>query len=132
MKEKIRYGGRNFYADGNWETTVDGKDKAVVNVIMGSPKNTLITVRDGDRIFFGISRCNKKDIFSKKRGKEIARLRVEAAQKEFASKSNHDGQSLLYGVTTDIENLLEFFHNELENCINYAEEDSDIFFTNNI
>jgi hypothetical protein len=46
-------------------------------------KNTLVTVRDGDKVFFGISRCNiKKDTFIKKFGVEVARGRVDLAVQE--------------------------------------------------
>jgi len=40
------------------------------------PKNTLVTVQDGEYVFFGIARCNwsakSTDVFNRKEGREIA------------------------------------------------------------
>ncbi len=45
--------------------------------IIPVPKNTLVTYRDGENIFFGIARCNDKlDTFNKDLGKRIARNRA--------------------------------------------------------
>ena len=115
MNEMIRYGGRKYTAEGRWDFKEDKEGKAVLEVVCSAPKNTMVTVRDGERIFFGIARCNKKDTFSKERGKEIARFRLQAALKELDTEENCDGQSGLYGVTTNVEGLLDYFHNDLGN-----------------
>lgn len=49
-----------------------------------SPKNTLVTVRDGDTVYFGISRCNMDagDRFNKDTGKMIASRRAALAASE--------------------------------------------------
>jgi len=48
----------------------------------GIPKNTLATVRKGDKIYFGIARCNFDawDNFTKKQGRSIATLRATYAE----------------------------------------------------
>ena len=44
-------------------------------------KNTLVTIRDGNKVYFGIAMCNtKKDHFSKKLGVQIAAGRAELAR----------------------------------------------------
>jgi len=49
-----------------------------------TPKNTLVTVRDGDTVYFGISRCNTDagDTFKKDTGKMIASRRAALAASE--------------------------------------------------
>lgn len=49
-----------------------------------TPKNTLVTVRDGDTVYFGISRCNTSagDVFHKELGKYIATRRAALAVNE--------------------------------------------------
>lgn len=43
-----------------------------------TPKNTLVTVQDGDTVYFGISRCNRKlDTFHKNIGTYIATKRMK-------------------------------------------------------
>ncbi len=45
------------------------------------PKNTLATIRDGDTVYFGIARCNRKmDVFRREVGTYIALARAELAQ----------------------------------------------------
>lgn len=61
MNTKIRHGGRK-----------NG----------GVPKRTLVTIEDNGTIFFGISRCCKKDTFSKKMGNLIAWNRAKTSLKE--------------------------------------------------
>lgn len=48
-------------------------------------KNTLVTLQDGDVIYFGIARCNYKagDMFYKVRGKVIAKARAIRAKLDF-------------------------------------------------
>ena len=45
------------------------------------PKNTLATVRDGEHVYFGISRCNTdmNDKFNKEDGRKYALIRAQAA-----------------------------------------------------
>lgn len=45
------------------------------------PKNTLVTVKDGDTLYFGIARCNRKlDVFHRKVGSYIAEQRALLAR----------------------------------------------------
>jgi len=45
------------------------------------PKNTLATICDGDTIYFGIARCNRKlDTFRREVGTHIASKRAELAK----------------------------------------------------
>jgi hypothetical protein len=47
------------------------------------PKNTLLTIRNGDLVHFGIARCNTKfDRFKKDIGKLIAKNRARVAASE--------------------------------------------------
>lgn len=48
------------------------------------PKNTLVTIKNGNLVHFGISRCNMDagDKFNKERGKLIALNRALAAESE--------------------------------------------------
>ena len=115
MEKMIRYGGRVELARAIWETGDDGEEEAELELFHSAPVNTLLTTRDGDRVFFGIARCNKKDTFSKKRGKEIARFRLDVALEEFKYETDGRGQSGLYGVTTNVGSLLDYFHNGLGN-----------------
>ena len=48
--------------------------------INNNPIQTLVTVQDGDVLFWGISRCNPKDHVNKKVGKELATKRAQFAQ----------------------------------------------------
>lgn len=47
-----------------------------------SPKNTLATVRDGDKLYFGIARCNSNEMFRKRIGREVATTRALRASKK--------------------------------------------------
>lgn len=50
----------------------------------GHPKNTLVTIRDDDRVYFGIARCHLTlDNFKKDTGKHIALGRAELAMEEY-------------------------------------------------
>lgn len=71
----------------------------------GNRKNTLVTIREGDTIYFGIAMCNlKKDVFTKDMGIKIATGRAEAAKGESAN-------SELRGAVNfnNIKDLLEYF-----------------------
>lgn len=94
------------------------------------PKNTLITYRVGDAVYFGISRCNKNlDVFNKYLGKKIAIDRAVLAQNDSSDTSRSEENltvhsSGLRGYTdiNNIKNLIEYFYNidkiSLNNNIN--------------
>lgn len=78
MTVRVRYGGREEtevwaqkMSGGYWRTE------------RGAPKNTLVTIRDGERIFFGIARYDARYgyPFVKKMGRKIAQGRAEAVRK---------------------------------------------------
>lgn len=46
------------------------------------PKSTLLTMREGDDIFFGISKCNPVDHWSSKEGKRRAQRRLDLAMSD--------------------------------------------------
>ena len=88
------------------------------------PKNTLVTIRDGDTVYFGIARCNRKlDTFRRDVGTHIATKRAELAR-ECGSSSIHttDGEDLnvhasrMRGHTTveNVKELVKFF-NDIDN-----------------
>ena len=85
-------------------------------------KNTLVTIRDGDTIFFGIARCNKKagDSFTKKQGQVIAKARALRAQIEFnpslgfefeVGSAIHDSMLRGWIAKDDVHKLLHYFRN---------------------
>ena len=48
------------------------------------PRDTLVTFRSEDTVYFGISRCNPEDRFTKEQGKTRARLRANVASQNCA------------------------------------------------
>lgn len=67
------------------------------------PKNTLLTIRDGDLVHFGIARCNTKfDRFNKNIGKLIAKNRARVAAGE-AGVGGMPGRQL---KASDIEDFI--------------------------
>ena len=82
-------------------------------------KNTLFTFREGDFIYFGISRCNLNagDKFTKKQGYAVAKARAYKASEEFLPPN------MAYTLTThenglrgvcqvkDVHKLLQYFEN---------------------
>lgn len=50
----------------------------------GSRKNTLVTCRMNETVFFGIARCSKRDKFDRQLGLEIANGRMQKALDAFA------------------------------------------------
>lgn len=56
-----------------------------------TPKNTLVTLRQGDTVYFGISRCNNKagDTFKKTMGTQIAESRARLAASEDRTNRLH-------------------------------------------
>lgn len=81
----------------------------------GRPKNTLYTIRRGETIYFGISRCNPKfDQFRKDAGKHIAAERAVLAVEEHEATPVSDFEPHergLRGVCTRaaIVDLLQYF-----------------------
>lgn len=86
--------------------------------------NTLVTIRDGDMIYFGISRCNldEGDVFRKDFGRMIARNRAKKALKDISRAAAleelrddgvlyTEGRWDLRGVCTvdNVKHLLEHF-----------------------
>lgn len=56
-----------------------------------TPKNTLVTVKDGDTVYFGISRCNRKlDTFHKSVGAYIAEQRAQIVSDDGAASSDYN------------------------------------------
>ena len=55
MKYRIRY-----------SRSLRGRTETVVL------RNSLVTIQKGDYVFFGIARCNRKDLFKKTLGRELA------------------------------------------------------------
>ena len=92
------------------------------------PKNTLVTIRDGETVYFGIARCNRKlDTFRRDVGTHIATKRAELAR-EGSNGNVHttDGDDLrvhtsrMRGQTTvdNVKELVKFF-NDIDNiCLN--------------
>jgi hypothetical protein len=81
-------------------------------------KNTLVTIRDGERIYFGIARCNLDagDNMKKSHGRMIAKARALRAKVECGSSSTEDfslHESGLRGVCAmeSVKQLLQYFEN---------------------
>ena|SRR5271157_5373344 len=84
-------------------------------------KNTLVTIRDGDMIYFGISRCRLgADKVNKEEGKKRATIRANVAAKNVAPVVQIYGDGTLYAHksgmfgnvrATDILDLLSYFDN---------------------
>jgi hypothetical protein len=117
MDLRIRHGGRELDS-----IIIDEDD--VNHLVRGCPKNTLVTIRDGEYIYFGIARCNKNagDIFSKAKGRMIATNRANTAQEVFSQLCEFQdtivlSQSGLYGrcPLDSIKNLLGYFDDIDEN-----------------
>ena len=79
--------------------------------------NTLVTIKEGDLIFFGISRCNKTagDTFLKSKGSMVAKARAIRAKIEGREAT---GEFTLYAnglrgscSQANIRSLLEYFDN---------------------
>lgn len=95
-----------------------------------TPKNTLVTIRRGDTVYFGIARCNRKlDTFHKNIGTYIAQQRVQLAQTEprddystYVPESNSDfvlHKSGLRGSVslTNIKEVVNYFRIVDEYCL---------------
>lgn len=81
------------------------------------PKNTLVTVRNGDLVYFGIARCHSRlDTFKKTLGTKIATERCNLAVEEFGDVTTENftlHASGLRGVVRldSIQALLRYFDN---------------------
>lgn len=78
MTVRVRYNGRK-----NTEQWIKKMSGGYWETQRGCPKNTLVTIREDNRIFFGIARYNQAYgiAFAKKMGKKIARSRAESVRK---------------------------------------------------
>jgi hypothetical protein len=83
-----------------------------------SPKNTLVTIKKDNFVYFGIARCNSKlDTFYKSIGTHIAEQRAQLAVSDIGMYSYHDGIEIhRSGVrgNTEVENiksLISYFEN---------------------
>ena len=81
-------------------------------------KNTLATIREGDVVFFGISKCHVKmgDVFDKNRGRTIAlgRADLEHATVEIDNDPNislrlHDSQLRGHCGVNNVKELVRYF-----------------------
>jgi hypothetical protein len=85
-------------------------------------KNTLVTIQDGDVIYFGISRCNTKagDKFLKSKGQMVAKARaikasIEARYSPLTAASQDNGLTTHFGglrgfvAVAHIHDLLQYF-----------------------
>ncbi len=83
------------------------------------PKNTLVTIRKDDTVYFGISRCRlSADRFTKEEGKRRAKQRADIAASNVAGAWTIDGsfyvhKSGVFGqvAADDIIKLLTYFRN---------------------
>lgn len=97
-----------------------------------TPKNTLVTVRDGDTVYFGISRCNVKlDTFHKNIGTYIAQQRAQIVSEDQATGSDYSTyvptenaelrlhKSGLRGrvALTDVKEVVKYFRIVDEHCL---------------
>lgn len=68
----------------------------------GQRRSVLVTVQEGNEIFFGIAKCHSKlDRWDKETGLRLARLRVQVAQ-QASTKLHESGE----GVFTDKAGIL--------------------------
>jgi hypothetical protein len=87
--------------------------------VNNQPKNTLVTICDGETIYFGISRCRmNEDRVNKEEGKRLALFRAEIAASNVAGAWAKDGTLFVHktGVfgnvkKDDVRKLLEYFDN---------------------
>jgi len=102
-----------------------------------TPKNTLVTVRDGDTVYFGISRCNRKlDTFHKNIGTYIAQQRAQLVSEDGATSSDYSTyvptdnaefrlhRSGLRGCVSlvNIKEVVKYFRVVDEYCLNMKSE----------
>jgi len=72
-------------------------------------KNTLVTIRNGDTIYFGISRCRlSADKVSKEEGKKKATIRATVAAQNVAPLALVDGTSCLFVHKTGLFGNINF------------------------
>lgn len=90
-----------------------------------SPKNTLVTLRDGDDVYFGIARCNVKlDTFNKSVGKYIAAQRAALVTEDDTTRYHSSNGLVLhesglrgYTSVSNITKLLDHFNDVDEYCL---------------
>lgn len=106
--QKVRYSGRSYGKRWVAKDPNDGKFKPAPNgegaeghwqEYKTCPKNTLVTIRDDDKIYFGISRYDASYgyPFSKDAGTAIAEARAKKAMKAFDVPASYEG--IFYGDT---------------------------------
>ena len=95
------------------------------------PKNTLVTVRQGDVVYFGIARCNKEvgDTFRKTVGTHIATQRADLVRYDDVMKYDLDGEIKLHAsglrgcVSVDnMKDVVAYFRNIDSFCYEKALE----------
>lgn len=93
-----------------------------------APKNTLVTFRENDTLYFGIARCRKdKDVFNKKVGSYIAEQRAFLAKDDnwFKPYNQHSDTTLkvhssgLRGClpVENVYQLITYFNNIDSYCV---------------
>lgn len=94
------------------------------------PKNTLVTIRDGNNVYFGIARCNVKlDTFHKNIGTYIAEQRAKRAldtterdsEEHYSSHNNlrlHESGLRGYTTLEKVKEVVNYFRNVDEYCLN--------------
>ena len=93
------------------------------------PKNTLVTIRDCDTVYFGIARCNiQLDTFYRKVGTHIAEQRALLAREDEQDRyTSNDGmvlhQSGLRGSVpvNKVSSMIEHFRSIDEYCLSREE-----------
>ena len=99
LKEQVRFGRFNLKTNRS-----------------GQRRSTLVTLRNDDKIFFGISRCHSKlDKWDKQEGLRRARLRAQIATQMVARSASDNGLTtygsglLGYCDVADVKNLIKYF-----------------------
>lgn len=87
----------------------------------GQRRSTLVTLQQGDRIFFGLSKCHKGlDRWNREQGLKYARVRAQAAMRAFQNGdtgnwSENNGVTIQedgvlgHCAVADVKNLLNYF-----------------------
>lgn len=91
----------------------------------GQRRSALVTVRSGDMLFFGISKCHKYlDDWGKHKGTHLARKRATELLKA-SLKKDFDDWNEVNGVKVHENGLLGFCHiSQVKNLLWYFEEAS--------
>ena len=67
----------------------------------GEPRNTLVTIRNGDKIFFGVAVCRPNERVNKELGKKIAIGRAWKAREKFLNNHVDNWARGQDGINTD-------------------------------